>query len=72
MAAYKADLSRPLEAMKVKEGDSDKPIMDFKLTLTPDANIWSNGIVNGKVEIVPTPTKKKLEAVFMLKTRLES
>lgn len=72
MAVYKADLSRPLEAMKVKEGNEDKPVLDYKLTLTPDANIWSNGIVNGKVEIVPNPTKKKLEAVFMLKTRLES
>lgn len=71
MAAYKADLSRPLEAMKITEEDTDKPIMNYKLTLTPDANIWSNGIVNCKVEIVPTPTKKKLEATFQLKTKVE-
>lgn len=71
MAAYKADLSRPLEAMKITDEDSDKPIMNYKLTLTPDANIWSNGIVHCKVEIVPTPTKKKLEATFQLKTNVE-
>jgi len=71
MAAYKADLSRPLEAMKVTEENTDKPIMDYKLTLRPDENIWSNGIVHCKVEIVPTPTKKKLEATFQLKTKIE-
>lgn len=71
MAAYKADLSRPLEAMKITEEDTDKPVMDYKLTLTPDENIWSNGIVHCKVEIVPTPTKKKLEATFQLKTGIE-
>jgi len=68
LGAYKADLSRPLEAMKVTEDDTDKPIMDYVLTLTPDANIWSNGIVHCKVEIVPTPTKKKLVATFQLTT----
>jgi hypothetical protein len=71
MAAYKADLSRPLEAMKITDEDTDKPIMDYALTLTPDENIWSNGIVHCKVEIVPTPTKKKLEAVFQLRTKIE-
>jgi hypothetical protein len=71
MAAYKADLSRPLEAMKITEENTDKPIMDYALTLTPDANIWSNGIVHCKVEIVPTPTKKKLEATFQLRTKIE-
>ncbi len=71
MAAYKADLSRPLEAMKITEEDTDKPIINYKLTLTPDANIWSNGIVHCKVEIVPTPTKKKLEATFQLKTNVD-
>jgi len=68
MVAYKADLSRPLEAMKITDDNTDMPIMDYTLTLTPDANIWSNGIIHCKIEIVPTPTKKKLEAVFMLKT----
>ena len=68
MGAYKADLSRPLEAMKITEEDTDKPIMNYVLTLRPDANIWSNGIVNCKVEIVPTPTKKKLVATFQLTT----
>jgi len=68
LGAYKADLSRPLEAMKVTEDDTDKPIMNYVMTLTPDANIWSNGIVHCKVEIVPTPTKKKLVAVFQLTT----
>lgn len=71
MGAYKADLSRPLEAMKITEEDTDKPIMDYALTLTPDANIWSNGIVNCKVEIVPTPTKKKLVATFQLTTGIK-
>ncbi|TKJ41319.1 hypothetical protein CEE36_08365 [candidate division TA06 bacterium B3_TA06] len=71
MAAYKADLSRPLEAMKITEEDTDKPIMDYVLTLRPDANIWSNGIMHCKVEIVPTPTKKKLEATFQLRTKVE-
>ncbi len=71
MAAYKADLSRPLEAMKVTDEDADKPIMNYKLTLRPDDNIWSNGIVHCKVEIIPTPTKKKLEAIFQLKTKIE-
>jgi len=71
MAAYKADLSRPLEAMKITEDDTDKPIMDYSLTLTPDENIWSNGIVNARVEIIPTPTKKKLVATFQLTTKLE-
>ncbi len=70
MGAYKADLSRPLDAMKITDTDTDKPIMDFKITLTPDANVWSNGIIHAKVEIVPTPTKKKLEAVFVLKTKV--
>lgn len=71
MAAYKADLERPLQAMKVSENDTDQPIMAYRLTLRPDDNIWSNGIVHCKVEIVPTPTKKKLAAVFMLKTKVE-
>lgn len=71
LGAYKADLSRPLEAMKVTEEDTDKPIMNYVLTLRPDANIWSNGIMHCKVEIVPTPTKKKLEATFQLKTKVE-
>jgi len=71
MGAYKADLSRPLEAMKITEEDSDKPIMDYALTLRPDDNVWSNGIIHCKVEIVPTPTKKKLEATFQLKTGIE-
>ncbi|TET23430.1 MAG: hypothetical protein E3J71_02310 [Candidatus Stahlbacteria bacterium] len=71
LSAYKADLSRPLEAMKITEEDTDKPIMDYVLTLRPDANIWSNGIMHCKVEIVPTPTKKKLEATFQLKTKVE-
>ncbi|MBN2381182.1 hypothetical protein JXM67_15390 [candidate division WOR-3 bacterium] len=71
MAAYKADLSRPLEAMKITEDDTDKPIMDYALILTPDPNIWSNGIVNAKIEIVPTPTKKKLVATFQLRTKIE-
>jgi len=71
MAAYKADLSRPLEAMKITEENTDKPVMDYALTLTPDDNIWSNGIIHCKVEIVPTPTKKKLEATFQLKTGIE-
>jgi len=68
MGAYKADLSRPLEAMKITEEDTDKPIMNYVLTLRPDANIWSNGIMHCKVEIVPTPTKKKLVATFQLTT----
>ncbi len=71
MAAYKADLSRPLEAMKITDDDTDKPIMDYTLVLTPDPNIWSNGIVKCKVEIIPTPTKKKLEATFQLRTKLD-
>lgn len=71
MGAYKADLSRPLEVMKVTEEDTDKPIMDYVLTLTPDANIWSNGIMHCKVEIVPTPTKKKLVATFQLTTGIK-
>jgi len=71
LAAYKADLSRPLEAMKITEEDTDKPIMDYVLTLRPDANIWSNGIMHCKVEIVPTPTKKKLVATFQLRTKVE-
>lgn len=71
MGVYRAALSRPLEAMKVTNEDSDRPIMDYRLTLTPDENIWSNGIVHCKVEIVPTPTKKKLEATFQLKTGIE-
>lgn len=71
MAAYKADLSRPLEAMKITEENTDKPVMDYALTLTPDDNIWSNGIIHCKVKIVPTPTKKKLEATFQLKTGIE-
>ncbi|MBD3285804.1 hypothetical protein GF359_05020 [candidate division WOR-3 bacterium] len=71
MAAYKADLSRPLEAMKITEENTDKPIMDYRLVLTPDENIWSNGIVHAKIEIIPTPTKKKLEATFQLRTKLE-
>jgi len=71
MAAYKADLTRPLEAMKITEEDTDKPIINYRLVLTPDENIWSNGIVNAKIEIIPTPTKKKLEATFQLRTKLE-
>jgi hypothetical protein len=71
MGAYKADLSRPLEAMKITEEDTDKPIMDYVLILRPDANIWSNGIMHCKVEIIPTPTKKKLEATFQLRTKVE-
>ena len=71
LSAYKADLSRPLEAMKITEEDTDKPIMDYVLILRPDANIWSNGIMHCKVEIVPTPTKKKLEATFQLRTKVE-
>lgn len=70
MAAYKADLARPLDAMKITETDTDKPIMDYKITLTPDDNVWSNGTIHAKVEIVPTPTKKRLEAVFVLKTKV--
>lgn len=63
MIAYKKALESPLEAL-ITEG----AIMSFLLTLTPDDNIWTNGIVHCSVEIVPTPTKKKLSATFQLKT----
>lgn len=63
MIAYQKALERPLDAML-----DEKWIMEFTLTLTPDDNIWTNGIVHCTVEIVPTPTKKKLIATFQLKT----
>lgn len=63
MIAYKKDLERPLVAM-----EDEGWIMDFTLTLTPDENIWTNGIVHCTIEIIPTPTKKRLNATFQLKT----
>jgi len=63
MIAYKLDLERPLVALQ-----DEKIIMGFTLTLTPDTNIWTNGIVHATIEIIPTPTKKKLVATFQLKT----
>jgi len=63
MIAYKLDLERPLVAMK-----DEGYIMSLTLILTPDANIWTNGIVHVTIEIIPTPTKKKLVAQFQLKT----
>lgn len=63
MIAYKKALESPLDAL-VTEG----ALMSFILTLTPDENIWTNGIVYATIEIVPTATKKKLVATFQLKT----
>lgn len=63
MIAYKKALERPLDAFK-----DEGIIMDYTLTLTPDDEIWTTGIVYCTVEIVPTPTKKKLVATFQLKT----
>jgi len=63
MIAYKKALERPLEAL-ITEGS----VMGFTLTLVPDDNIWTNGIVHCTIEIIPTPTKKKLVATFQLKT----
>jgi hypothetical protein len=63
MIAYKTALERPLIAMR-----DENYIVDFTLTLTPDQNIWTNGIVHATIEIIPTPTKKKLVATFQLKT----
>jgi hypothetical protein len=63
MIAYKKALEQPLDALK-----TEGALMDFTLTLTPDDHIWTNGIVWCTIEIVPTPTKKKLMATFQLKT----
>jgi len=63
MIAYKKALEQPLDALI-----TESSIMNFTLTLIPDANIWTNGIVHCTVAIIPTPTKKKLVATFQLKT----
>lgn len=63
MIAYQKALESPLDALKTG-GD----LMSFTLTLTPDDNIWTNGIVHATIEIIPTATKKKLSATFQLKT----
>jgi len=63
MIAYKKALESPLDSL-ITEG----AIMSFTLTLTPDDNIWTNGIVYATIEIIPTATKKKLSATFQLKS----
>ena len=62
MIAYKKSLERPLDALL-----SEGILMSFTLTLTPDDDIWTNGIVHATIEIIPTATKKKLVATFQLK-----
>lgn len=66
LEAMKAELEVPLRR-RVKTADNPQgSITDYLLTLTPDADVLTNGVIHGALQVVPVGTKKVLNATFKL------
>ncbi len=66
MNEYQDALEEPLKTMR----DIEKSLVIFRLTLVPDPDIALNGEVHATLEMVDTPTKKKLITTFILRKSL--
>lgn len=59
-------LAHPYLAQDLEGFKADGSIVDYSLTLTPDEDAYTNGIVHAELAIIPVASKDQLEIKFFL------